>query len=98
MFNLHHINLCFFPVANYEPRLAAYGDRRYRVQNREAGIVVQRLYLAAAALGLGCHTQLGFHVDAVNELLGLGATPLTSLIQVLIVPSHDPGTYYDHKP
>ncbi len=97
MFNMFQINLCFFPVANYGPRLDAYGDRWYRVQNMEAGIIVQRLYLAAAALGLGCHTQLGFHVDAVNELLGLAETPLTSLIQVLIAPSHDPGIYYDYK-
>ncbi|HKR50824.1 MAG TPA: SagB family peptide dehydrogenase [Pseudonocardiaceae bacterium] len=97
MFNLHQINLCFFPVAHYEPRLAAYGDRWYRVQNMEAGIIVQRLYLAAATLGLGCHTQMGFHVDAVNTLLGLGETPLTSLIHVLIAPSHDPGIYYDYK-
>jgi SagB-type dehydrogenase family enzyme len=95
MFNLHQVNLCFFPVANYEPRLAAYGNRWYRVQNMEAGIIVQRLYLAAAALGLGCHTQLGFHVDAVNELLGLDETPLTSLIQVLIAPAHNSGTCYD---
>lgn len=97
MFNMFQINLCFFPVANYEPRLAAYGDRWYRVQNMEAGIIVQRLYLAAAALGLGCHTQLGFHVDAVNELLGLGESPLTSLIQVLIAPRHEPGISYDYK-
>lgn len=97
MFNLFQVNLCFFPVAHYEPRLAAYGDRWYRVQNMEAGIIVQRLYLAAAALGLGCHTQLGFQVDAVNTLLGLGETPLTSLIQVLIAPSHEPGIFYDYK-
>lgn len=97
MFNMFQVNLCFFPVAHYGPRLDAYGDRWYRVQNMEAGIIVQRLYLAAAALGLGCHTQLGFHVDAVNELLGLAETPLTSLIQVLIAPSHDPGIYYDYK-
>ncbi|MGH3888396.1 MAG: SagB family peptide dehydrogenase [Pseudonocardiaceae bacterium] len=97
MFNMFHINLCFFPVANYSPRLAAYGDRWYRVQNMEAGIIVQRLYLAAAALGLSCHTQLGFRVDAVNELLGLGESPLTSLIQVLIAPSHESGTFYEYK-
>ncbi|MGH3897437.1 MAG: SagB family peptide dehydrogenase [Pseudonocardiaceae bacterium] len=97
MFNLFQINLCFFPVAHYQPRLAAYGDRWYRVQNMEAGIIVQRLYLAAAALGLGCHTQLGFHVETVNELLGLSETPLTSLIQVLIAPSHDPGIFYDYQ-
>jgi SagB-type dehydrogenase family enzyme len=97
MFNLFQMNLCFFPVAHYEPRLAAYGDRWYRVQNMEAGIIVQRLYLAAAALGLGCHTQLGFHVDAVNKLLGLGESPLTSLIHVMIAPHHEPGTFYDYK-
>ncbi|MGH3693811.1 MAG: SagB family peptide dehydrogenase [Pseudonocardiaceae bacterium] len=97
MFNMFHINLCFFPVANYGPRLNAYGDRWYRVQNMEAGIIVQRLYLAAAALGLGCHTQLGFHVDAVNALFGLSESPLTSLIQVLIAPSHEPGISYDYQ-
>ncbi|MEO7194486.1 MAG: SagB family peptide dehydrogenase [Pseudonocardiaceae bacterium] len=97
MFNLFQVNLCFFPVAHYEPRLAAYGDRWYRVQNMEAGIIVQRLYLAAAALGLGCHTQLGFHVNAVNELLGLGGGPLTSLIQVMIAPSHEPGSFYEYQ-
>ncbi len=97
MFNMFQVNLCFFAVAHYEPRLAAYGDRWYRVQNMEAGIIVQRLYLAAAALGLGCHTQMGFHVDAVNELLGLGESPLTSLIQVLVAPSREPGISYDYK-
>ena len=97
MFNMFQINLCFFPVAHYEPRLAAYGDRWYRVQNMEAGIIVQRLYLAAAALGLGCHTQLGFHVNAVNELLRLGESPLTSLIQVLIAPGCEPGISYGYK-
>ena len=29
-----------FSVAHYEPRLAAYGDRWYRVQNMEAEIIV----------------------------------------------------------
>ncbi|MGH8884207.1 MAG: SagB family peptide dehydrogenase [Egibacteraceae bacterium] len=97
MFNLFQVNLCFFPVANYERRLSVYGDRWYRVQNMEAGIIVQRLYLAAAALGLGCHTQLGFRVDAVNTLLGLGDSPLTSLIQVLIAPPHESGRSYEYK-
>jgi SagB-type dehydrogenase family enzyme len=95
MFNLFQVNLCLFPVAHYEPRLSIYGDRWYRVQNMEAGIIVQRLYLAAAALRLGCHTQLGFHVDAVNTLLGLQESPLTSLIQVLIAPEREPGNFYE---
>jgi len=35
-----------------------YGNRWYRMQNMEAGIIAQRLYLAAAALKLGCRASL----------------------------------------
>ncbi len=96
MFNLRHVSLCLFPVADYGTGLSAYGDRWYRVQNMEAGIVVQRLYLASAALGLGCRTQMGFHPDTVNRLLGLGDSPLTSLIHVLIGPDRNPGNSYEY--
>jgi SagB-type dehydrogenase family enzyme len=97
MFDMFQVGLCLIPVANYERRLPIYGDRWYRVQNMEAGIIVQRLYLAAAALGLGCHTHLSFRVDAVNALLGLQGSPLTSLIQVLIGPERRPGDCYEHR-
>ena len=63
----------------------------------EAGIIVQRRYSAAAGLGLDRHTQLGFHANAVHELLWLGENPLTSLIQVLITPRHEPRISYGYK-
>jgi len=94
-FNVHHVNVNLFPVAHYEPRLAVYGDRWYRVQNMDAGVLVQRLHLAAATLGLGCHTQLGFRVEQVDALLGLAGNGLTSLVHVLVAPARTSGACYE---
>jgi SagB-type dehydrogenase family enzyme len=82
---LFHIGVCLVPVARYQDGFQIYGDRWYRMQNMEAGIVVQRLYLAAAALKLGCRASLGYHVAQMNRLLSL-PEGYTSLIQVLIAP------------
>jgi SagB-type dehydrogenase family enzyme len=96
LFNLSHTSLCVYPVAAYESGLGVYGDRWYRMQNMEAGIMLQRLYLASAALGLRCHANLGYSVSRTNSLLGLDHGSLTSLIQVMIGGGREPGDYYEH--
>ncbi|MBO0867225.1 MAG: SagB/ThcOx family dehydrogenase [Micromonosporaceae bacterium] len=63
--------------------LDALGARWYRVLNALAGVVVNRIYLAAAAAGLGARAMLGYDVDTVGHLLGLPAGH-TALAQVLI--------------
>ncbi|RZQ63933.1 SagB family peptide dehydrogenase [Amycolatopsis suaedae] len=95
LFNLTHTNLCVYPAGDYESGFEVHGDRWYRMQNIEAGIVTQRLYLAAAALGLRCHASLGYDVLATNRLLGLGGTRLTALIQVMIGAGKAPGDFYE---
>ncbi|SDY71279.1 SagB-type dehydrogenase domain-containing protein [Saccharopolyspora shandongensis] len=95
LFNLTHTNLCIYPVGEYESGFRAHGDRWYRMQNMEAGILTQRLYLAAAALGLRCHASLGYHVPQTNRLLGIDGTGLTSLLQVMIGSGRAPGDFYE---
>ncbi|HWS38496.1 MAG TPA: SagB family peptide dehydrogenase [Actinoplanes sp.] len=95
LFNLAHTNLCVYPVGDYERGFAEYGDRWYRIQNLEAGIVTQRLYLAAAALGLSCHASLGYEIPRTDTMLGLDGTGATSLIQLMIGAGRPPGDYYE---
>ena len=58
--------------------LDAVGDRGYRLVNAAIGAVAQNVYVAAAALGLGCGVALGFDNVSYVEQLGLtdGEAPL----------------------
>ena len=81
-----------------------YGDRWYRMQNMEAGIIAQRLYLAAAAQNLGCRASLGFVTPAINKLLGLSDANAdaiqyqhTSLMHIMIAPEHPVHQHYEQS-
>jgi SagB-type dehydrogenase family enzyme len=80
-----NISLCIVPVGTYKDGFDAYGDRWYRMQNMEAGMVTQRIYLACAASALGCRASLTFRDEATDELLAL-PKDYTSLIQILVSP------------
>ena len=58
------------------------GYRGYRIQQMEAGILVQRLLLVSCALGMGGHPLLGFDVNQCDELYRIGSKGKTSLIQI----------------
>lgn len=92
-FNLFQMSVCLVPVANYKQGFHVYGDRWYRMQNMEAGIIAQRLYLAAATLKLGCRANLGFPVPAMDKFLRL-PEDATSLLQILIAPEHPISGHY----
>ena len=94
-FNLAHVSLSIYAVGHYERGYSVYGDRWYRMQNMEAGIVLQRLHLASAALGLACRANLGYDVHRTDRLLGLDQTGTTSLVQVLIGTAREPGDFYE---
>jgi len=86
-YNLFYMSVCLLLVGNYQSGFQVYGDRWYRMQNMEAGIVIQRLYLAAAALKLGCRSVLGFKIQEMDKFLGLGLSEEhTTLVQVSIAP------------
>jgi nitroreductase len=55
----------------------------------EAGIILQRACLAAAALGLACRVICGYDVAAANAVLGLEAGPLRNLAQLLLATNGD---------
>jgi SagB-type dehydrogenase family enzyme len=93
-------NVTFFPVGNYMHGFQVYGDRWYRMQNMEAGIIAQRLYLAAAALKLGCRASLGFSVPGVNAFLGLPDAKdnqYMSLIQIMVAPEQSAYRHYEQS-
>src|SRR5579859_2799199 len=103
-FNLFYMSVSLFPVGNYKSGFQVYGDRWYRMQNIEAGIIAQRLYLAAAALKLGCRATLGFPVPETNKFLGLpdakdnpNHEQYMGLMQIMIAPESSAHQYYEQS-
>ncbi|PLR89833.1 SagB family peptide dehydrogenase [Bacillus sp. T33-2] len=94
--SLDNVNLCQVPlclhVAGAKDHLTtALGYRGYRIQQMEAGMLVQRLLLAASAIGLGGHPLLGYDVSLCDEIYKMDPKGKTSLIQIPIGP-------YRHRP
>jgi SagB-type dehydrogenase family enzyme len=102
--NLFYMSVSLFPVGNYKSGFQIYGDRWYRMQNMEAGIIAQRLYLAAAALKLGCRASLGFGVPETNTFLGLADAKddpnneqYMGLMQIMVAPERSAHQYYEQS-
>ncbi|MEH7305894.1 SagB family peptide dehydrogenase [Neobacillus drentensis] len=89
--NLLQVPLCLHVVGDRETFRTALGYRGYRIQQIEAGMLVQRLLLAATALGMGGHPLLGFDANLSDEIYKMEPHGMTSLIQIPI------GTYR-HRP
>ncbi|MET8862777.1 SagB family peptide dehydrogenase [Nonomuraea sp. NPDC004580] len=67
------------PVGDPVAGAPAFGDRWYRMQQMEAGLIVQRAALAATALGLAARIHSDGANETTDEVLGLAASPLRSL-------------------
>jgi len=65
--------VCFL-MADLPALSAGAGPDTYRLAHLEAGLVGQRVYLAASALGLGCCGIGAFYDDPVREFLALDGT------------------------
>lgn len=63
-----------------------FGKRGYRIQQMEAGMLVQRLLLAASALGMGGRPLLGFDANASDALYRTDSRDETGLIFVPVGP------------
>lgn len=92
--NVYQVSLCLFPVGCYTNGFRVYGDRWYRMQNMEAGICLQRLYLAASVLQVGCQVSLTYSVEALDRLLQL-PNDYTVLAQALLAPERISGQFYE---
>ncbi|MFD0473631.1 nitroreductase family protein [Nonomuraea thailandensis] len=67
------------PVGDPVAGARTFGDRWYRMQQMEAGLIAQRATLAATALGLAARIHSDGANETTDEALGLAGTPLRSL-------------------
>jgi SagB-type dehydrogenase family enzyme len=84
--NLLQVPLCIHVTGVKDYYKDALGYRGYRIQQMEAGMLVQRLLLSAGAIGLGGHPLLGYDSNLCDELYKLDPQGKTSLIQIPIGP------------
>lgn len=84
--NLLQVPLCLHVAGNIDYDKTPLGYRGYRIQQMEAGMLVQRLLLAASTIEMGGHPLLGFDANQSDEIYKLKANKKTSLIQVPIGP------------
>ncbi|MEC0245904.1 SagB family peptide dehydrogenase [Paenibacillus chitinolyticus] len=89
--NLFQVPLCFHIAGDKDHLATEMGYRGYRIQQMEAGMLLQRLLLAATAVGLGGHPLLGFDARLCDEIYKMTSQGLTSLIQIPVGP-------YRHSP
>jgi SagB-type dehydrogenase family enzyme len=74
--------------------VTSLGLRGYRIQQMQAGIMLHRLLLVAAAMGWNGHPLLGFEAPLCDDLYDLPARGQTALVQVPIGP-HRPGPRWE---
>ncbi|MFD9627316.1 SagB family peptide dehydrogenase [Peribacillus muralis] len=85
--NFQQVPICIHVAGDRTYFKSQLGYRGYRIQQMEAGMLVQRILLAASALGMNGHPLLGFDVHMCDELYKMsGPQGKTSLIQIPIGP------------
>ncbi|WP_209123617.1 SagB family peptide dehydrogenase [Alkalihalobacillus sp. BA299] len=84
--NLFQVPLCLHVAGDKDHYKTELGNRGYRIQQMEAGIIVQRLLLVASAIGMGGHPILGFEANVCDEIYKMDLEGKTSLIQIPIGP------------
>ncbi|MBA4543467.1 SagB family peptide dehydrogenase [Thermoactinomyces daqus] len=84
--NLFQVPLCLHVTGDRNHLKEALGYRGYRIQQMEAGMLMQRLLLAASALGMGGHPLLGFDVNLSDGLYGMKSRGETCLLQIPVGP------------
>jgi SagB-type dehydrogenase family enzyme len=73
-------------VSNLLDALGKYGERAYRYLHLDAGLLGQRMNLAAVALDAGASGIGGFFDDEFNALLGLGRERIVVYVTCLGMP------------
>ncbi|WP_243355305.1 SagB family peptide dehydrogenase [Bacillus litorisediminis] len=84
--NLYQVPLCIHIVGDKNHLTEKLGYRGYRIQQMEAGILLQRILLVSCALGMGGHPLLGFDANQCDQLYRLDSKGKTSLIQIPVGP------------
>lgn len=84
--NLFQVPICLHAAGDRDHLLPKLGARGYRIQQMETGILVQRILLAASALGMGGHPLLGFDTGVCDDIYELAPRGKMSLIQLPVGP------------
>lgn len=84
--NMFQVPLCLHLAGDIKHYMKEMGYRGYRIQQMEAGILLQRLLLTSVVLGMGGHPLLGFDAKLSDELYRLETKGKTSLIQIPVGP------------
>jgi nitroreductase len=79
-----------FHTADLARAVRRQGERAYRYLHLDAGMLGERLDLAALAEGLGASGIGGFFDDQVTELLGIPAEQAVVYITTIGVPANAP--------
>ncbi len=80
--NLFQVPLCLHVAGDKDHYKKELGYRGYRIQQMEAGMLVQRLLLAASAIGFGGHPLLGYDAKLCDDIYQMERTNKTTLIQI----------------
>jgi SagB-type dehydrogenase family enzyme len=75
-----------FHTADLQAAVALFGDRSYRYLHLDAGLIGERLSLAALNVGAGASGIGGFFDDHVTELLGIPSEQAVVYITTLGIP------------
>ncbi|PMC35660.1 NADH oxidase [Bacillus sp. UMB0899] len=84
--NLLQVPITLHVVGNRDYDKNTLGYRGYRIQQMEAGMLVQKLLLTVSALEMGGHPLLGFDVNQSDQIYNLESLGKTCLIQIPIGP------------
>ncbi|MBA3707905.1 MAG: SagB/ThcOx family dehydrogenase [Planctomycetes bacterium] len=79
-----------FHTADLADAVRAYGDRAYRYLHLDAGMIGERLDLAAISEGCGASGIGGFFDDQVTDLLGIPREQAVVYITTLGLPAQSP--------
>lgn len=96
-YNIHQVAATVVVTGRLDGVLARYGPRGYRILTAEAGGVLQSVYLAATAAGLGCGAVLGLDHDAIVELLGLPGDDERPMVCLLIGSENSVEADFDQR-
>jgi SagB-type dehydrogenase family enzyme len=79
------------PVGDFERGFPVFGDRWYRIQNTECGLIAQRLSLGALGFGFGSHIRCDYDVARLGKALRLEPDTQSPLAMVFIGLAFEPG-------
>ncbi|WP_141500694.1 SagB family peptide dehydrogenase [Paenibacillus luteus] len=82
--NMYQVPLCFHIAGDIDYFRSQLGYRGYRIQQMEAGMLVQRLLLAASDIRMAGRPLLGFDANGSNAIYDMIPRNQTSLIQIPI--------------